>query len=90
MSDNARIFTPRHAVTDERLQLELSETSDPIPGRGHWVRLVCDSRGQRWLAWGAPCGAGCHCDAIAIEARDLDTLSANRAGDFNEAMEAIR
>jgi hypothetical protein len=87
MMDNSRLFTPRHAKTDERLQLDLSPTSDPIPSRGKWVRIICDSRGQRWLAWGAPCNLGCHCDAIAIEARDLDTLNANAVGDFNDAME---
>lgn len=85
-----RLFTPRHAITDERLRLQISETDDLTPGRGHWVRIVCDSRGQRWLAWGAPCSLGCHCDALAIGVRDLDMMSANAVGDFNDAMELIR
>lgn len=83
---NAGLFTPRHAVTDERLRLQLSDGGETIR-RGKWRGIVTDDKGRRWLAWGAPCGARCYCDAQAIEVRDLDVVLSDTIAAINAAFE---
>jgi hypothetical protein len=67
----AHRFTPRHADTEVRLELELDDANneawkqlqrDRVPG------MVQDTSGQRWSVRAASCGLRCYCDAIAREA----------------------
>lgn len=62
------VFTPIDQRTGERMTLTISrEEHERLPQRGMWMRMVSDlPTGTLWLAWGTPCGLGCHCDAAAV------------------------
>ncbi|MCC6798295.1 MAG: hypothetical protein IT366_24490 [Candidatus Hydrogenedentes bacterium] len=64
------IFTPRLGESeDTRVTMSLSPEDLAKIKRGQgWTAKVTDrSTGKRYQVESAPCGLGCHCDAIARE-----------------------
>jgi hypothetical protein len=66
-------FTPVHADTDIRLELELDDENIKRIRRGpDWHSVVRDTTGQFWLVHAAPCDIPtCYCDAIALELTEV-------------------
>jgi hypothetical protein len=63
-------FTPRHAETNRRLDLQLSPLDRARfqrTGKGHWIKVTETDRGKQWRVRKADCTIrGCRCDAIAL------------------------